>query len=149
MIISRPFEPSSDLDLIDLAGRVYHTWNGGISEDNVYRSLDILIEKKERIEMDIFNALKPEKFVIHYDLTSLYFERRENNDLVLFGHSRDKKRGKEQIVIGLVMADGIPIYYEVWPGNTIDPKIVESTISMLKERFHIGKMILIADRAFG
>jgi transposase len=149
MIISRPFEPSSDLDLIDLAGRVYYPWNGGISEDNVYRSLDILIEKKERIEMDIFNALKHDEFVVHYDLTSSYFERREDNDLVLFGYSRDKKRGKEQIVIGLVMADGIPIYYEVWAGNTIDPKIVESTISVLKERFHIGKMILIADRAFG
>ncbi|MFG1518991.1 MAG: hypothetical protein AAE977_00745 [Thermoplasmataceae archaeon] len=66
MIISRPFEPSSDLDLIDLAGRVYYPWNGGISEDNVYRSLDILIEKKERIEMDIFNALKPDTAIIHY-----------------------------------------------------------------------------------
>ncbi len=68
---------------------------------------------------------------------------------MLFGYSRDKKRGKEQIVIGLVMADGIPIYHEVWPGNTVDPKTLESTISVLKERFHIKNVIMIADRAFG
>ena len=68
---------------------------------------------------------------------------------MLFGYSRDKKRGKEQIVIGLVMVDGIPVHHEVRPGNTIDLKTLESTISVLKERFHIRNVILIADRAFG
>ena len=62
---------------------------------------------------------------------------------------RHKKRGKEQIVIGLVMADGIPIYHEVWKGNTVDPKTLESTISALKERFNIKNVVFIADRAFG
>ena len=106
------------------------------------------IEKAE-IEIDLFNTLKPDTSTVHYDLTSSYFEGGENNDLVLFGYSRDKKRGKEQIVIGLVMADGIPIHHEVWPGNTIDPKTLESTISVLKDRFRIKNVILIADRAFG
>ncbi|MGC8563179.1 MAG: IS1634 family transposase, partial [Thermoplasmata archaeon] len=87
--------------------------------------------------------------MVHYDLTSSYSEGRENNDLVLFGYSRDKKRGKEQIVIGLVMADGIPIYHQVWPGNTVDPKTLESTLTTLKERFHVDKVIFIGDRAFG
>ena len=99
--------------------------------------------------MRLFMALKPDTSVIHYDLTSSYFEGRENNDLVLFGYSRDKKRGKEQIVIGLVMADGIPIHHEVWPGNTIDPKTLESTVSVLEDRFRIKNVIFIADRAFG
>ena len=47
------------------------------------------------------------------------------------------------------MADGIPIHHEVWPGNTVDPKTLESTISVLKERFHIKNVVFIADRAFG
>jgi transposase len=149
MIISRLFEPSSDIDLMDLAGKVYYPWELHISEDNVYRSLDRLLTKKDEIEIDLFNALKPDTSVIHYDLTSSYFEGKEENDLVLFGYSRDKKRGKEQIVIGIVMADGIPIHHEVWPGNTVDPKTLESTISILKERFHIRSMVFIADRAFG
>ncbi|MCL4480329.1 MAG: hypothetical protein M1113_02440 [Candidatus Thermoplasmatota archaeon] len=57
--------------------------------------------------------------------------------------------GKEQIVIGLIMTDGIPIHHEVWPGNTVDPKTLEGTISFLKDRFGIKNMIFIADRAFG
>ena len=47
------------------------------------------------------------------------------------------------------MADGIPIYHEVFPGNTVDPKTLEPTISALKDRFHIGNFIFIVDRAFG
>ncbi len=149
MIISRLFEPSSDISLIDLKERIYYPWGLQISEDNVYRSLDSLLEGKDEIEMDIFRALKPDTSVVHYDLTSSYFEGREDNDLVMFGYSRDRKRGKEQIVIGLVMADGIPIHHEVWPGNTIDPKTLESTIDVLKDRFHVRNTIFIADRAFG
>ena len=149
MIISRIFDPSSDLELTDLAGRVFYPWQLHLSEDNVYRSLDSIIEKKDQIEMEIFKALKPDTSSVHYDLTSSYFEGREDNDLVLFGYSRDKKRGKEQIVIGLVMADGIPIHHEVWPGNTVDPKTLGPTISALKDRFGIRNMTFIGDRAFG
>ena len=149
MISSRLFEAPSDIDLLSLRERVYYPWELNMSKDNIYRSLDAIIEEKDRIETDLFDALKPDTSTVHYDLTSSYFEGREDNDLVLFGYSRDKKRGKEQIVIGLVMADGIPIHHEVWPGNTIDPKTLENTISFLKDRFGIKNMILIADRAFG
>ena len=149
MIISRLFDPSSDINLIDIDKRVYYPRETHISEDSVYRSLDSLLEEKDSIELEIFQALKPDTSVVHYDLTSSYFEGREDNDLVLFGYSRDKKRGKEQIVIGLVMADGIPIYHEVWKGNTVDPKTLETTISVLKERFNIKNVVFIAGRAFG
>jgi len=47
------------------------------------------------------------------------------------------------------MADGIPVHHEVWPGNTIDPKTLESTVSVLKDRFRIKSMTFIAYRAFG
>ena len=89
-------------------------------------------------------ALKPDMSMVHYDLTSSYFEGSKDNDLVLFGYSRDRKRGKEQIAIGLVMADGIPIHHEVWKGNTIDPETLEATIAVLKDRFRIKNVILIA-----
>lgn len=150
MIIARLLEPSSDLSLINLSGRVYYPWSDlALNDDNIYRTLDKILPAKDDIEIGIFKALKPDTSVVHYDLTSTYFEGREDNDLVLFGYSRDKKRGKEQIVIGLVMADGIPIHHEVWPGNTVDPKTLESTMSVLKDRFRIKNMIFIADRAFG
>lgn len=150
MIAGRIMDPGSDISLTRLYSRIYYPWDPPMmGKDDLYRCLDHIHGLKEMIEMNIFKALIPDTSVVHYDLTSSYFEGREDNDLVLFGYSRDKKRGKEQIVIGLVMADGIPIYHEVWPGNTIDPKTLEKTISTLRERFHIGKAIVIADRAFG
>ena len=150
MIAARITHPGSDISLTRFFRTIYYPWDSPrIGKDELYRALDALIGFKDRIEMRLFMALKPDTSLIHYDLTSSYFEGEENNDLVLFGYSRDKKRGKEQIVIGLVMADGIPIHHEVWPGNTIDPKTLESTISVLKNRFRIKNMIFIADRAFG
>ncbi len=95
-----------------------------------------MIPLKERIELSIFRALNPDTSIVHYDL-------------VLFGYSSDKERGKEQIVIGMVMADEIPIYHQVWPGNTVDPKTLESTLTVLEERFHVKNVIFIGDRAFG
>ena len=47
------------------------------------------------------------------------------------------------------MADGIPIHHEMWPSNILNPKTLESTISVLMDRFRIKNMIFIADRAFG
>ncbi len=150
MIIARLQEPSSDLSLISMSEKIYYPWSEiNLNDDNIYRTLDKLISAKDKIEMEIFKALKQDISKIHYDVTSSYFEGKEDNDLVLFGYSRDKKRGKEQIVIGLVIADGIPVHHEVWPGNTVDPKTLESTIYTLKERFYIKNVTLIADRAFG
>ena len=150
MIVSRLIDPSSDLSLLETQRMVYYPWSDlRLNNDNIYRALDRMISRKESLELDLFHALNPDTSVVHYDLTSSYFEGREDNDLVLFGYSRDKKRGKKQIVIGLVMAGGIPIYHEVWPGNTIDPKTLESTLSVLRERFRITNVIFIGDRAFG
>ncbi|MGC8563224.1 MAG: IS1634 family transposase, partial [Thermoplasmata archaeon] len=150
MIAARITHPGSDISLTRFFRTVYYPWDPPrIGKDDLYRALDALIGFKDHIEIGIFHAFKPDTSTVHYDLTSSYFEGREDNDLVLFGYSRDKKRGKEQIVIGLVMADGIPIHHEVWPGNTIDPKTLESTISVLKDRFRIKNMTFIADRAFG
>jgi transposase len=150
MIASRITHPGSDLSLTRLFSMTYYPWQRPmIKKDELYRCLDDLHSLKESIELGIFNTLNPDVSEVHYDLTSTYFEGREKNDLILFGYSRDKKRGKEQIVIGIVMADGIPIYHEVWPGNTVDPKTLESTLTILKERFHISNVIFIGDRAFG
>jgi transposase len=132
-----------------IAERVYYPWAKiDLNDDNIYRTLDKIMSSKDELEVALFNALKSDTSLVHHDLTSTYFEGRENNNLVLFGYSRDRKRGKEQIVIGMVMADGIPIYHHVWPGNTVDPKTLQSTITVLKERFHAKNVISIGDRAF-
>lgn len=102
MIAARITHPGSDISLARFFRTVYYPWDSPrIGKDELYRALDALIGFKDRIEMSLFMALKPDTSVIHYDLTSSYFEGKENNDLVLFGYSRDKKSGKEQIVSAL------------------------------------------------
>ena len=93
MIVARILEPSSDLSLIKIAERVYYPWAKiDLNDDNIYRTLDKIIRSKEELEVALFNALNPDTSTVHYDLTSTYFEGREDNDLVLFGYSRDKKK---------------------------------------------------------
>ena len=148
-VISRLTDPGSDLDLLRYLDSVYFTGIGEIKKDQVYSMLDHLIEKKDQIEQAIISALKPDMRRVYYDLTSTYFEGKGKNDLVLFGYSRDKKHGKKQINIGLMMADGIPIHHEVFPGNTVDPKTLRKIHGDLRKRFHTDRVIFIGDRAFG
>ena len=150
MVAGRLIEPGSDVSLVELASRTYYPWAAlKILKDDPYRCLDNMLKARERIEIGVFRKLHPDTTRVYYDLTSTYFEGREENDLVMFGYSRDKKRGKEQIVIGLVMADGLPIHHEVWSGNTVDPKTLEPTIEYMEDKFHVKEIIYVEDRAFG
>jgi transposase len=148
-MVARLIRPSSDLSLIRFHETSYYPEIKELKKDRIYEALDSLISTKDELEMAIVRALKPDMKRVYYDLTSTYFEGREKNDLVMFGYSRDKKREKEQIVIGLVMADGIPIHHDVWKGNTVDPETLPSTMKYLREKLHVGRVIFIGDRAFG
>ncbi len=148
-VISRLMYPSSDFGLLRFVDKAHYPMEKGIKKDQIYSALDKLISMKDEIETSIVNILKPDMKRVYYDLTSTYFEGKEKNDLVLFGYSRDKKRGKKQINIGLMMADGIPIHHEVFPGNTIDPKTLEPMNKDLRKKFHVKRIIFFGDRAFG
>ena len=115
-----------------------------------YRTLDKLIKNKEKIELEIYrnirNLFSVKVDVIFYDITSTYFEGNGPKDLARFGHSRDDKKDKRQVLLGIVMADGLPIAHHVFPGNTADKKTLDFVISDLKRRFEINNLILVADK---
>ena len=147
-VVSRLIYPSSDYALLRLSEKIECAVDD-LKKDRIYAALDELMEKKDEIEQSIVRILKPDMRRVYYDLTSTYFEGKEKNDLVLFGYSRDKKRGKKQVNIGLMMADGIPIHHQVFPGNTIDPKTLRPMSEDLRKRFHAKRIIFVDDRAFG
>ena len=147
-VVSRLVNPSSDIGLLKILEKTEYPIEN-ISKDRIYFALDKLISMKDEIETSIVNILKPDLKRVYYDLTSTYFEGKEKNDLVLFGYSRDKKRGKKQINIGLMMADGIPIHHMIFPGNTVDPKTLEPMNNDLRKKFHVKRIIFFGDRAFG
>ncbi|KXB05909.1 hypothetical protein AKJ52_02855 [candidate division MSBL1 archaeon SCGC-AAA382C18] len=63
-----------------------------------------------------------------------------------FGYSRDHRSDKEQIVLGVIMCERIPIAHKLWSGNTVDKSTLKETVERLKERFEMGKMVFVADR---
>ena len=122
----------------------------GFDEDDLYAALDWLASQQERIERELYQDYvkrqgQPPVLVL-YDVTSSYFEG-ECNELGQYGYNRDGKRGKRQIVIGLLTAaDGEPLAVRVFEGNTADPATVASQITILKEQFGMAEVVLVGDR---
>jgi len=120
----------------------------GFCEDDLYDVLDWLYENQNRIEDRLFkNRYKnktPNLFL--YDVTSSYFEG-DKNELAEYGYDRDGKKGKKQIVIGLLTDDeGYPVSCDVFRGNTKDTQTFKSQVDKVANRFGIKKVTFVGDR---
>jgi transposase len=114
---------------------------------HLYRTLDLLEEHKAEIERRLFETLDRWRHVdtVFYDLTSTYSEG-DRPDLAEFGYSRDNRPDREQVVIGVAMANGAPITHHVWPGNTADSATLSHVLDDLQKRFDIEEATVVADR---
>lgn len=122
----------------------------GFDEDDLYAALDDLCARQERIEQALYRhylkrrGAPPTLFL--YDVTSSYLEG-EHNELAEFGYNRDGKRGKLQIVIGLLAdREGEPLAARVFAGNTADPTTVAAQIRIVKEQFGVEELVFVGDR---
>lgn len=118
---------------------------GSFNEDDLYEALDFLAAEQERIERELHPAAKPGTLFL-YDVTSVYFEG-QKNELAEFGYNRDGKRGKKQMVAGLLTdQSGEPISIQLYPGNTSDPPTFLDAVTKVKTRFGAEEMTLVGDR---
>jgi len=121
---------------------------GPFDEDALYENLDWLAHRQAAVEDTLFakrTRLKPVRLFL-YDVTSSYLEG-THNDLAAFGYNRDGKKGKMQIVIGLLCdEDGQPVSIEVFPGNTADPHTFASQLEKVKVRFGVHEITFVGDR---
>jgi hypothetical protein len=120
----------------------------GFCEDDLYDALDWLGENQNQIEdrlfKDRYKNKTPNLFL--YDVTSSYFEG-DKNELADYGLNRDGKKGKKQIVIGLLTDDeGYPVSCEVFRGNTKDTQTFKSQVEKVAKRFSIEKVTFVGDR---
>lgn len=158
LTIARFCEPSSELHIAD-------TWYRrtalddllGVTTEQVhtrrlYEGLDALLPHKEAIEKhlkerlgDLFD-LKYE--LLLYDITSTYFEGEcLGNPLAQRGYSRDSRPDCPQVCIGLVVTDdGIPLGYEVFPGNTNDSTTIETIVQAMERKYGQAQRIWVMDR---
>lgn len=120
-----------------------------LTDKTIYKGLDYLYDNQEIIENKLFKSYyknNPPKRVF-YDVTSSYVEGSyEDSNLVDYGYNRDKKRGKKQIVVGLLAdEDGHAISVHTYPGNTNDVATFADQLDKLKKRFKLEKITVVGD----
>ena len=119
---------------------------GMVDEDELYTALDWLAVRQPAIEAALAKYHLVGGTLVLYDVSSSYLEGR-CCPLAQFGYNRDRKRGKLQIVYGLLCAaNGCPIAIEVFEGSTADPTTLTSQVAKLKERFGLDHVVLVGDR---
>jgi len=120
----------------------------GFNEDTLYKNLAWLAKNQKRIEKKLFefrsNGKKPELFL--YDVTSSYMEGKEN-ELSDWGYNRDKKKGKKQVVVGLLCdEEGSPVSVEVFQGNTKDTETFSDQIKKVADEYGCKRVTFVGDR---
>jgi transposase len=158
LVVARLCEPSSELHIAedwyrrtaleDLLGVPAER----VNDDRLYRALDRLLPHKQAIEQHLVKRLG-ELFDLSYDLllydvTSTYFEGLAvRNPLAQRGHSRDHRPDCKQVCIALVVTrEGMPLGYEVFPGNRVDVTTVEEIVEAMEARYGIANRVWVMDR---
>ena len=153
MIVARLLDPASKLATARMLDPASATSSlgallelGTVGEKELYAALDWLLGQQARIEKVLARRHLANGTLVLYDVTSTWFEGR-TCPLARFGYSRDGRRDRPQIVIGLLCAaNGCPVAIEVVAGNIADPTTLQSQIDKLKQRFGLARVILVGDR---
>jgi len=155
MVLAQVIRPMSKRAVVEWAGNqaVYEVLGIGgpderaFDENDLYEVLDDLADGRYRIEENLFRLRnKSCSRLFLYDVTSSYLEG-VCNEFGDWGYNRDGKKGKKQIVIGLLTdQDGDPVAVDVFRGNTSDPKTVLDQIKRLAERFKVRDVVFVGDR---
>lgn len=149
LAVMRIFEPSSKRRSIELLERYFGI---SYSERTLYRTLPKLIVCKEAAENIAVSFAKKHlndqlSFVL-YDVTTLYFESFEPDELRKPGFSKDNKANQPQIVIGLLVnPDGFPLGYEVFKGNTFEGHTMIPVINSFRKAHMVARCTIVADAA--
>jgi transposase len=141
------FETTALPDLLEVDARSAH-------DDTLYRCHDLLLEHKE----DLFAHLRgrwEDLFgvryeVLLYDLTSTYFEcdvPEDADDPRRFGYSRDRRSDCVQVIVALVVTpEGLPLAYEMMPGNTADKTTLRDMLALVQKRHGQAERVWVMDR---
>src|ERR1700759_1745805 len=119
---------------------------GKVTAKEIYAALDWLGREQPFIEATLARRHLKNGALLLYDVTSTYLEGR-CCELAQHGYSRDHRRDRPQIVIGLMCAaDGCPVAVEVFEGNTADPLTLAAQIDKLRQRFKLQRVVMVGDR---
>lgn len=148
LVIARLAFPLSKLKTIEY---LYRYRGVMLNLDTVYRFLDKLNNKlREEVERISFNytrkILHNKLSIVFYDMTTLYFETSDEDDLRKTGFSKDGRPNNPQIFLGLLVGlGGYAIGYEIFEGDIYEGHTFIPTIEKLSAKFNLGKPVIVAD----
>ena len=148
LVVSRLLSPSSKSKAYSERGRYFERFD--FAEHDMFRALShfakIAKEMQRHINGRIAASYGPrDTRTVYYDVTNYYFEIDKEDELRKRGYSKERRR--DPIVqMGLAMdADGVPLHYELFPGNTPDKSTFRSVIGEVRRNYDTGRIIVVAD----
>ena len=147
LVVSRLLSPGSKKKAFEEKNRYFERFNFSLA--NVYRSLShfskIATEFQRYLNEQIAAKYGRNTKTIYYDVTNFYFETDETDELRKYGLSKEK-RHDPIVQMGLAMdADGIPLHYGLFPGNTVDKDTFRPVIGEVRRNYDTGRVIVVAD----
>lgn len=148
LVIARLAFPLSKLKTIDY---LYRFQAVQINVNSIYRFLDKLNEQlSEQVQQIAYNhtldLLKGKISIVFYDMTTLYFEASDEDDLRKMGFSKDGKHQNPQIYLGLLVTiGGYAIGYDVFEGNIFEAHTFIPFIEKMARKFNLSKPVVVAD----
>ena len=149
IVLARLVNPLSKLKTVDYLLRYQNVIT---NEDAIYRFLDRL-NKNHKIQVEKISYEQTKKVlknisVVFYDMTTLYFETEDEDDLRKIGYSKDGKFTCPQIMIGLLVGEGgYPIGYDIYKGNTFEGHTLVPILKKVQDKYGFDKPVIIADSA--
>lgn len=148
-VLARLADPSSKRRSVEILSRS-HGLNHSL--DQMYRMMDAVASHQDQIRNAVCDStlglFQTGIDVMFFDVTTLYFESFTKDELRKFGFSKDCKFNQTQVVLALVTTTaGLPITYELFPGNKYEGHTLICIVEQLKARFSVRDILLIADRA--
>jgi len=147
LTISRILSPGSKKKAFEEKGRYFERFD--FSLDDIYRALThfdkISGELQRYLHESVRTKYKSDTSIIYYDVTNYYFQINQTDELRKRGRSKENRK-KPIVQMGLAMdKDGVPISYEIFPGNKLDKETFRSVIGNIRKNYDTGRIIVVAD----
>ena len=149
VVLSRIDKPVSKRKSVEYMER---DKNKEVDLDGIYRMMDKLTDRedwvKEKIARKTLSFFKDRIKVAFFDVTTLYFESFIPDDLRVSGYSKDNKVKETQVMLALMTTEGgLPLGYELFPGNTYEGSTLISAVDELCKKYEVVDASIVADRA--
>jgi len=147
LVISRILDPGSKKRAYDNRMRYFERFD--FTLDDVYRALGhfntVAADLQRHMHENVRAKFGTDTSIIYYDVTNYYFEIRKPDDIRKYGMSKEKRK-RPIVQMGLAMdKDGIPLHYEIFPGNKLDKETFRSVIGNVRKTYDTGRVIAVAD----